>query len=49
MIKNLDWYPIQTCPQCKKNYDPVENVTNCPICKVKLIIKKPRVKKGVVL
>lgn len=45
-MRNGDWYPIQTCPQCLKTYDPVDGYKNCPKCKVKLIAKKPRVKRG---
>jgi len=48
-MKNTDWYPIQTCPQCSKTYDSVEGYKDCPQCKVKLIVKKPKVKKGTVL
>ena len=49
MIKNLDWYPIQTCPKCLKSYDPIENLLKCPDCNKKLIVIKPKVKKGVQL
>ena len=48
-MKTLDWYPILTCPKCRKTYDPVEDFKDCPACKVKLIIEKPKVKKGVQL
>jgi ssDNA-binding Zn-finger/Zn-ribbon topoisomerase 1 len=48
-MENSDWYPIQTCPQCRKTYDPVEGYKDCPQCKVKLIVEKPKVKKGTVL
>jgi ssDNA-binding Zn-finger/Zn-ribbon topoisomerase 1 len=49
MSKILDWYPIQTCPKCHKQYDPYEKLTECPQCKIKLEMKKPRVHKGIQL
>ena len=48
-MKNFDWYPIQTCPQCRKTYDPAKKLKDCPQCKVKLIVEKPKVKKGIQL
>ena len=47
MTKSLDWYPIQTCPKCLKNYDLIENLLKCPDCNIKLIVIKPKAKKGV--
>ena len=43
------WYPIQTCPKCKKTYDPIEKLSKCPICKVELEVRKPRLKKDTYL
>ena len=48
-MKTLDWYPIQTCPKCRKTFDPAKGFKDCPVCKIKLIIEKPKVKKGVQL
>lgn len=49
MSKSLDWYPIQTCPKCFKQFDPIEKIIECPICKTKLELRKPRVSKDVQL
>ena len=49
LIKMYDWYPMQTCPICLKQYDPVDKLINCPKCEVKLEVRKPKVKKGIQL
>ena len=49
LIKMYDWYPMQTCPKCLKQYDPVDKLINCPKCEVKLEVRKPKVKKGIQL
>jgi len=40
-----DWYPIQTCPVCLKEYDPVEKLNVCPVCQVELEVREPKIDK----
>jgi hypothetical protein len=40
-----EWYPIQTCPQCLKEYDPVKRLTECPVCQVDLEVREPKIDK----
>jgi len=47
--KTDDWYPIQTCPKCLKEFDPIKNLVNCPDCNVRLEVRKPKVHKGIQL